>query len=358
MKIGIILGTRPEIIKMSSIISECERKKIDFFILHTNQHYAKNLDKIFFEDLQLPKPKYNLNIGSGNYSFQIGKMLIGIENVLIKETPDIVLVQGDTNTVLAGALVASGLNIKVGHVEAGLRSYDKNMPEERNRVIVDHLSDFLFCPTIKQKAILLKEGIDKNKIFVTGNTIVDIVLNIQKNINMSLLKKYGLEKKEYILVTMHRPSNVDDKIILEKQLKNISDLAKNRKIKVIFPVHPRTLKNIKKFNIKIPNNIMTINPLGIVDLITLEKFAKIILTDSGGIQEEACILGTPCLILRENTERPECLEVGAGKIVGSDIVKFEEGFLFYDDKNIKWKNPFGDGKTFKKIITSIKNEKG
>ena len=184
MKVLIILGTRPEIIKMTPVIRECRRQKLDFFILHTNQHYSKNLDKIFFEELELPQPKYNLRVGSGSHAEETGKMLIGIEKVLTKEGPDVVLVEGDTNTVLAGALAAVKLHIKVGHVEAGLRSYFRKMPEEINRILTDHCSDFLFAPTKKAREILLSEGISEKKIFVTGNTIVDTVYQ-----NLKLARK-------------------------------------------------------------------------------------------------------------------------------------------------------------------------
>ena len=213
MKISIVLGTRPEIIKMSPILRECENQTLGYFILHTGQHYSYNLDKIFFEDLELPLPKYNLDVGSGSHAEETGKMLIGIEKVLKEEKPDIVLVEGDTNTVLAGALAASKSHIKIGHVEAGLRSYDRTMPEEINRVIADHVSDYLFAPTEKARGNLLTEGIDKSKIFVTGNTIVDAVyqnLEIARG-KVDILKKLNLNSEEYFLVTAHRQENVDVK---------------------------------------------------------------------------------------------------------------------------------------------------
>ena len=211
MKITIVVGTRPEIIKMSPIIRECERLKrhfssdLDYFILHTGQHYSYNMDQVFFKQLELPKPKYNLDVGSGTHGEQTGKILIGIEKILKKEHPDVVLVQGDTNTVLAGALAASKLRIKVGHVEAGLRSYDRRMPEEINRILADHISDFLFAPTDKSKQILLNEGISEENIFVTGNTIVDAVFQNLKlaNKKQNILKKLELQKQDYFLVTTH-----------------------------------------------------------------------------------------------------------------------------------------------------------
>ncbi|HJH26385.1 MAG TPA: UDP-N-acetylglucosamine 2-epimerase (non-hydrolyzing) [Methanophagales archaeon] len=210
MKISIILGTRPEIIKMSPVIRECEKQSLDYFIFHTGQHYSYNLDKIFFEELELPKAKYNLDVGSGTHAKETGMMLIGIEKVLKEKKPDVVLVEGDTNTVLAGALSAAKLHIKVGHIEAGLRSYDRNMPEEINRVLADHVSDYLFAPTEKAKENLLREGIEKNKIFVTGNTIVDAVyqnLEIAKR-KVDILNKLNMNPEEYFLVTAHRQENV------------------------------------------------------------------------------------------------------------------------------------------------------
>ncbi len=351
MKIAIILGTRPEIIKLSPIIRYCANNQLDYFIIHTNQHYSDNMDKIFFKELGLVEPQYNLGIGSGEHGAQTGKMLVAIEKVLLAAKPDLVLVQGDTNTVLAGALAAAKLQIKVGHVEAGLRSYDRTMPEELNRIVADHIADWLFCPTDQQAKILLGEGIAKEKIFITGNTIVDAILHSIKNINHDLLSRLNLKEKQYILLTMHRPSNVDEKDALAKQLTNISRLAEDKGLEVVFPIHPRTLKNIKAFALNIPDNIKVIEPLSFIDLLTLEKFAKIILTDSGGLQEEGCILGVPTLNLRDNTERPECVEVGASKIVGSDYNKLSDGFNFYDRAdNIKWLNPFGDGHSTAKII--------
>ena len=198
MKISIILGTRPEIVKCSPIIRECSRLSLDYFILHTGQHYSYNMDKVFFEQLNLPEAKYNLDVGSGSHGQQTGKMLAGIEEVLLKESPDVVLVEGDTNTVLAGALAAVKLGIKVGHVEAGLRSYDRNMPEEINRVLADHCSDYLFAPTPKSKEILLHEGIEEKKVFLVGNTVVDALyqnLEIAKS-KSQIFNTLGVEKRQ------------------------------------------------------------------------------------------------------------------------------------------------------------------
>jgi UDP-N-acetylglucosamine 2-epimerase (non-hydrolysing) len=212
MKISVILGTRPEIIKMSPVIRACERLGLDYFILHTGQHYSYNMDRVFFEQLELPEAKYNLDVGSGSHAEQTGKMLIGIEKLLQKEEPDVVLVEGDTNTVLAGALAAVKLGIPVGHVEAGLRSYDRGMPEEINRVLADHSSDYLFAPTEKSRQILLGEGIAEEKIFVTGNTVVDAVFQNSElcKSKRNVLDDLGLDKGSYVLVTVHRQENVDN----------------------------------------------------------------------------------------------------------------------------------------------------
>jgi UDP-N-acetylglucosamine 2-epimerase (non-hydrolysing) len=351
MKIAIVVGTRPEIIKMSPIIREYEKKKIDYFILHTGQHYSYNMDQIFFEQLEIPIPKYNLKVGSGTQAEQTGKSLIGIEQVLIKENPDVVLVEGDTNAVLAGALGAAKLHIKVGHVEAGLRSYDRTMPEEINRILTDHLSNFLFAPTEKSEQTLLKEGIEQEKIFVTGNTIVDAV---QQNINLAnskinVLKQLGLKEKEYFLVTIHRQENVDNKDRFQNILVGLQHLIKKYKIPIIYPIHPRSRKMMEAFNFKL-DNIQLIPPMDLFGFLQLEKNAKLIFTDSGGVQEEACILGCPCITLRDNTERPETIEVGANILAGTNPLTILKSASLMLNKKNDWYNPFGDGNAGKKII--------
>ncbi len=358
MKLSIILGTRPEIIKLSPIIRALEKTNIDWHIIHTNQHYSENMDKIFFEELNLPKPKYNLNIGSGTHGEQTGKMLIKIEKVLLKEKPNVVIVQGDTNTVLAGALVASKLKIDVAHVEAGLRSFDKNMPEEINRVLTDHISSYLFAPTEKAKDNLLNEGIEENKIFVVGNTIVDATLQNLKIAEKNTFVREFFENitnmEDYFLLTLHRAENVDN----EERLKNIIDgIIKVIDIfdkTIIFPIHPRTKKRLEEFNLleKLKSNkkIKIIEPVGYLEFLMLEKNAELILTDSGGVQEEACILKIPCITLRDNTERPETVEVGANILVGDNKEKLINGVEIMLNKERNWENPFGDGKSGERII--------
>jgi len=250
MKIAIILGTRPEIIKLSPIVRECQKRNLDFFILHTNQHFSANMDQVFFEELELPQPKYNLNIQESLHGKMTGRMLSGIEEVLINEKPNWVLVQGDTNTVLAGGLAAAKLQIKVGHVEAGLRSYDRTMPEELNRIVTDHLSDALFTPTQKQADILKSEGIDQAKIYVTGNTIVDAEYQ-----NREIVKKHPeydhYKNERFALLTMHRPSNVDNKETLERIINALTQASIENNLPIYFQIHPRTRKNIEKFEIQL-----------------------------------------------------------------------------------------------------------
>lgn len=347
-KVCFILGTRPEIIKLSPVIRQCVDQKIDHFIIHSNQHYSQNMDNVFFRELELEPPKYNLNVGSGLHGEMTGKILTGVEKILIKENPDWVLVQGDTNTVMAGALAASKLHIKTGHIEAGLRSFDRTMPEEINRIVTDHISDALFCPTPKQADILLHEGIDKSKIFVTGNTIVDAVFQ-----NLKLIKK-NINQQKYFLLTTHRPSNVDSKANLTELLDAITDVSIKYNYPVFFPIHPRTKKQIEIFNIKINENyIKLMEPVGYLEMLALEKNAQLIFTDSGGIQEEACILQVPSLTLRDNTERPETVDVGATILVGHNKQKILSSVETMLNTPRTWQNPFGDGKARKKIINLL-----
>ena len=352
MKIAVVFGTRPEIIKMAPVIKELGKRKAEFFVVHTNQHYTEYMDAVFFRELKLKKAKYNLGIGSMSPGKQTGKMISAIENVLIMERPGIVLVEGDTNTVLAGAIAAKKTGIMVGHVEAGLRSYDMEMPEELNRIMVDHISDLLFAPTTQSRENLLAEGIPRERIFVTGNTIVDAVRQnsgISKN---GILARHSLEKKGYILVTLHRQENADNRQRLSRILKGIGMAGKGTGMKVVFPLHPRTAKMAKKFGLKMPPNAEIIEPPGYLDFLALERNASLILTDSGGVQEEACILGTPCVTLRDSTERPETLEVKANVLAGADsgkILRLSRKMLA---KKGRWKNPFGNMAT-EKIVERL-----
>lgn len=353
MKYCIIVGTRPEIIKLSPLIREMTAQGLDFFIIHTNQHYSKVLDSIFFEELGLPKPKYNLEIGSGTHGEQTGRMIITLEKILKEEMPQHLYVQGDTNTVVAGVMAAAKeLSIKIHHVEAGLRSYDRTMPEEINRVIADHVSDYLYVPTKTEEAILIQEGIPKKNIHIVGNTIVDAVYqNIklaetQKNVANDL----GLEDKKYFLLTVHRPSNVDDPKILQQILNAVQKVSSELKLKTVFPCHPRTKKIIDDNHLLVGSDIIITEPIGYLQMLKLLQNANLVLTDSGGIQEEACILKVLCVTLRNNTERPDTLEVGGNILAGNDYDMIIKSIKEIRSREINWYNPFGDGRAAKKIL--------
>jgi len=357
MKISVIVGTRPEIIKMSPIIRECERAQLEYFILHTGQHYSYNMDRVFFEQLELPKPRYNLDVGSGAHAEQTGKILMGVEKILVKEKPDVVLVEGDTNTVLAGALAAAKLHIAVGHVEAGLRSYDRSMPEEINRVLTDHCSDLLFAPTEASKDILLHEGLPEKNIFVTGNTIVDAVF---QNMKLAAKKEHifeeiKLKKSAYFLVTTHRQENVDDHDRFSGILQGLQQLRKDYNLPVVYPLHPRARKKLEEFHFD-AEGITLIEPLDYLSFLQLERHAKLVLTDSGGVQEETCILGVPCVTLRDNTERPETVDVGSNVLAGTNPRNIVNAVVRMNRRNKKWENPLGDGTTGAKIVQILRED--
>ncbi len=359
-----ILGTRPEIIKLSPLIRLCQDKRIPFKIIHSGQHYSYEMDRVFFSELKLPRPDYRLDIRSKAPHMQgehTGRMLIEIEKILLKDMPKAVIVQGDTNTVLAGAMTAekisttksyTGFEIKVAHVEAGLRSYDRSMPEEINRFLVDHISDFLFVPTALQKNIVLKEGVPKDNVYVTGNTIVDAVRSNLKlaGKKKAFLSKIGVEKDKYALLTLHRQENVDSDKRFRSISRGINMVAETLGMSIVFPVHPRTLKKIKSINIKFHNKVKMLGPLDFLTFLYVESAARLILTDSGGVQEEACMLKVPCVTLRENTERPETVRAGANIISGWKPDSILRASLKMLRVKRNWENPFGDGKASSRIL--------
>ncbi len=358
--IGLVFGTRPEIIKLSPIIRLLERQNRKYFLLHTGQHYFYAMDKIFFKELKLPAPKYRLTVhlnpadGHGEHT---GRMLKAVEGILRREKPSVVLVQGDTNSVLAASLVAAKLQgTKLGHVEAGLRSYDRQMPEETNRVVSDHVSDFLFAPTVLSKNILIGEGISYKKIFVTGNTIVDAVRqNLEIAVRKRALLPYGIRKNSrFFLMTLHRQENVDDKKRLSLIFEGLRRIAVYFKTPIYFSAHPRTVKMIKKFRLGMPQGVFVVPPAGFLDFLRLEAAATLILTDSGGVQEEACILKIPCVTLRTSTERPETVKAGANVVSGYQPGPVLLGVQKMIRKTRDWKNPFGDGHAAKRILNIIR----
>jgi UDP-N-acetylglucosamine 2-epimerase (non-hydrolysing) len=358
LKLAIILGTRPEIIKLSSIIRLCESKKLDYFLLHTNQHYSYEMDRIFFNDLKLPQPTFNLNVGSGSHGYQTGRMLEGIEEILLEEKPDVTIVEGDTNTTLAGALASAKLHIPVAHVESGMRSFDPEMPEEINRVLTDHCANFLFCPTKNAKRNLLNEGISKSKIYLVGDTLADATLyNIEIAEKRSIiLKTLKIEPKKYFLLTIHRVGNVDKKEKLTEILKAVKRLSELYNIPMIFPIHPRTRKRVKEFDLEELleiDNAKVIDPVGYLDFLMLEKNVLVALTDSGGVQEECCHLKTPCVTLRNETEWEETVEIGANILAGVNKKKILACVKKMLETKRNWKHPLGDGKAGERIVNIL-----
>ncbi|MFQ6089034.1 MAG: non-hydrolyzing UDP-N-acetylglucosamine 2-epimerase [Candidatus Methanofastidiosia archaeon] len=354
MRLCIVFGTRPEIVKLSPVIRALKERELDFFTIHTNQHYSYNMDKVFFENLKLSPPDFNLEVGSGTHAEQTSKALLGIEKILLLEKPDLVLVQGDTNTTLSGALASAKLLIPIGHVEAGLRCFER-IPEEINRKVADHLSDFLFAPTKTSEKNLKREGISDEKIFTTGNTVVDALLKNLKIVDdLDVLRDFGVEKGGFFLLTLHRQENVDFKPILSEILKGLKLISEEFDYQILFPIHPRTEKMIKLFDLekklKEIRTLRLIKPMGYLGFIKFLSQARLVLTDSGGIQEEACVLKVPCVTLRESTERPETLEVGSNVLSGRNskkILRCTEKML---SKKPHWKNPFGDGRASERIL--------
>ncbi|MBF0521716.1 MAG: UDP-N-acetylglucosamine 2-epimerase (non-hydrolyzing) [Candidatus Omnitrophica bacterium] len=360
LKVILIAGARPNFMKVSALYEEVRKypRKINPIVVHTGQHFDRRMSHLFFHDLNLPKPDYYLNVGSLSHAQQTAKVLERLEPVLLKENPDIVIVVGDVNSTVAAALCASKLNIPVAHVEAGLRSFDRTMPEETNRILTDAISDYLFVTEEAGVRNLLKEGVSRNKIHFVGNVMIDTLKAQQKKAaESSILKELSLQEKKYALLTLHRPSNVDNKESFLNILKILETIQKD--ITVIWPVHPRTDKMIDVFRLKSKisplKNLKMIPALGYLDFLKLMADAKFVLTDSGGIQEETTILNVPCLTLRENTERPVTISMGTNVLTGQNYRK-----IISESRNIlkgKGKKgripPLWDGLASQRIIAIL-----
>ena len=349
MKIASIVGARPNFIKCAPLSREI-RREFNEIIIHTGQHYDYEMNKVFFEELNIPEPDYHLDVGSGSHGYQTGEMIKRIEEVLLKEEPDLLLVYGDTNSTLAGALAASKLHITVAHIESGLRSYDKSMPEEINRILTDHCSDVLFCPTETSVENLKREGVT-NGVYLTGDVMVDA---LKENIKIAekkamILDEMGLKPKEYYLATIHRAENTDDFERLENIVDAFCEIGS-----LVFPCHPRTEKCLKGFGLwdRLVENVRVVRPVGYLDMLVLEKNARKVLTDSGGVQKEAYIFKVPCITLRDNTEWVETVEDGWNMLVGADKDKIVREANEFEPDN-KQRNVFGEGDASGRIVKII-----
>ncbi|MCG3175925.1 MAG: UDP-2,3-diacetamido-2,3-dideoxy-D-glucuronate 2-epimerase [Candidatus Omnitrophica bacterium] len=356
MKVAVVLGTRPEIIKMSPVLRALRARRRKFLLVHTGQHYSYEMDKLFFDTLELPRPTHRLSYGRHEVSAHgalTGRMMEALESVLTRQKPDVVLAQGDTNTVLASALVASKLRgVRFGHVEAGLRSHDWEMPEEINRILADRVAHELFAPTPECRRTLLAEGIPAGRVHLTGNTIVDAV---RQNLGLARRKAdiarwRRLTGKDYFLMTLHRQENVDHRPRLAAILEGLSRVIKAHGRRILFPVHPRTVSRLKAHRLALPPGVVAVEPTGFLEFLMLERSASLILTDSGGLQEEACILGVPCVTLRTSTERPETVSVGANLLTHCDPALIERYAGRMLSAGRKWRNPFGDGRSGERIV--------
>jgi UDP-N-acetylglucosamine 2-epimerase len=321
LKIASIVGARPQFIKAAPVSRALRARGMVEVLIHTGQHYDHNMSALFFKELNIPEPDWNLGVGSGPHGWQTGQMLIRVEELLLKECPDHVLVYGDTNSTLAGTLAAVKLQIAVAHVEAGLRSFNRRMPEEHNRVLSDHASDLLFCPTQTAVDNLAAEGLTQG-VYLTGDVMYDAVLynSDLAESRSDVLARLGLDPEEYLLATVHRPCNTDDARVLSGILKAFGELREE----VVFPAHPRTRAALRQYGVQSPSNVRLIDAVGYFDMLVLEKNARLILTDSGGVQKEAFFFAVPCVTLREETEWVETVAAGWNRLVGSDPERIVE----------------------------------
>ncbi|MFN8490946.1 MAG: UDP-N-acetylglucosamine 2-epimerase (non-hydrolyzing) [Caldilineaceae bacterium] len=350
MKILTIVGARPQFIKAAPVSKALRAAGHTEFLVHTGQHYDHNMSQVFFDELQIPQPDVNLEIGSGSHGQQTGQMLMRIEELIQAQRPDAVLVYGDTNSTLAGALAAVKLHVPVAHVEAGLRSFNREMPEEHNRVLTDHCADLLFCPTQTAVNLLAKEGVTQG-VHLVGDTMYDAVLQFAElaSKQANILQALAVQPKKFLLATVHRPYNTDEPENLRSILQAFAALDEP----VIFPVHPRTRKKIAELGLDEPKGksqkLKLIEPVGYLDMLLLEQNARMILTDSGGIQKEAFFFGVPCVTLRPETEWVETVETGWNVLVHADQQKILDAVLKQTWPNQQPPQVFGNGRASEKI---------
>lgn len=356
MKVINVVGARPNFMKIAPLMEEMKKfPEFEVTLVHTGQHYDPAMSEFFFDDLNIPKPDIYLGVGSANHGEQTGKIMIEFEKVLLNNLPDLVVVVGDVNSTIACGLVAVKQRVPLAHVEAGLRSFDRTMPEEINRLLTDQISDFLFVTEESGKRNLLKEGIAPEKIFFVGNVMIDTLLkHLEKARSSTILQKMQLKVQEFALLTLHRPSNVDDQAAFLEILMALKEIQD--RIPIVFPIHPRSRERLRAFGFEsrlqtMPNLILT-EPLGYLDFLKLMSEAKFVLTDSGGIQEETTVLGVPCLTLRENTERPVTVSQGTNLVIGHKANRIIEESLNILNGHIKQgRQPdLWDGKAAQRIV--------
>jgi len=353
MKIASIIGARPQFIKVKPLVDELRRRKVEHILVHTGQHYDYEMSKTFFVELDIPEPAYNLEVGSHTQGKQTALMLERTEKVLLKERPDIAIVYGDTNSTLAGALAAAKLNIPVAHIEAGLRSYRLDMPEEINRVLTDHISGFLFCPTTASVSNLKKEGITQG-VYLVGDVMYDIFESRKSKIEnkeAKILQELNLKPKEYLLLTIHRQENTDNVENVEAILSALIET----KQKTVFPIHPRTEKTMRRITnpgLRAFKDFLVIKPVNYLDMLILEKNARKVLTDSGGVQKEAYWFGIPCITLRNETEWVETVKDGCNTLAGTDREKITNAITQFNPRKTPDKC-FGNGQAAEKIVTTL-----
>ncbi|UCE06469.1 MAG: UDP-N-acetylglucosamine 2-epimerase (non-hydrolyzing) [bacterium] len=356
-----VIGARPNFMKIAPIHRIMKTsEKIDPILVHTGQHYDDIMSKIFFVDLGLPEPDVYLGVGSGTHAQQTGAIMVELEKIVLDLKPNLVLVVGDVNSTMAAALVASKLHIPIAHVEAGLRSFDRSMPEEINRKVTDALADFLFITEVSGRKNLLREGIPAEKIYFVGNVMIDSLMSHLKQAQKSnIVARLNLDHQSYALLTLHRPSNVDDRVTFNNILNSLEQIQKQ--IPIIYPIHPRSRKMLDQFQfasrIKKMTNFKLTDPLGYFDFLRLMENAKFVLSDSGGIQEETTVLGIPCLTLRKNTERPITVELGTNVVVGTDTEKIvAESFKILSGQSKKGGiPPLWDGNAARRIVDILEH---
>ena len=349
MKVVTIVGARPQFIKIAAV-SRKLRQRCQEVLVHTGQHYDYEMSGAFFDGLDLPRPDFNLGVGSGSHAAQTGAMLKGIEDVLLAERPECLLIYGDTNSTLAGALAASKLSIPVVHIEAGLRSYNRAMPEEINRLVADHLSDLLLCPSETAVENLTREGITQN-VHLVGDVMLDAIEWAQEHSDHeadALLDRFGLKREQYLVATMHRSENTDDPSQFRRILEAFNSLGEP----VVFPVHPRAQKIIEEIAFQPGSNLHLVEPLGYLEMVALVGSARLVLTDSGGLQKEAYWLGKPCLTMRNETEWTETVEAGWNVLVGVDPERILHEVSTFVPPSVR-PPLYGDGKAAEKCVELI-----